>query len=102
MSSPEDKNYAALRYSGSFGENGRCIGLKFNKAEIVKWFSELPEDERGNVRVTIAPRKTPSDANKFTFFEDKYKPKARELPASDKVPSSAPPEKDEPEQEIPF
>ena len=75
MSNQEQKNYAALRYSGTYGEGNRCIGLKFNQCEIVAWFQAMTPDDKGNVRVCIAPRKTPSDANKFTMFQDTWKPK---------------------------
>jgi hypothetical protein len=64
-----EKNYAATRYSGTYGEGGRCLALKFNQAEIIEWFKAMTPDENGNVRISIAPRKKPSEANKFSVFQ---------------------------------
>jgi len=70
----EQKNYAALRFSSTFGQDNDKIKLAFNREEIIKWFQDMTPDAKGIVRICICPRKTPSDANKFTFFQDTWQP----------------------------
>ena len=76
----EQKNYAATRRSKRFGENGRCLSLAFHKEDFLKWVSELNPDAKGIIRITIAPRKTPSESNDYSVFEDKWTPKPQATP----------------------
>jgi len=68
---PEIKNYAKLRSSRAFGETK--IGLRIQKDDFLEWVKSLPADEKGIVKFIIAPRRTPSDSNSFTMFEDTWK-----------------------------
>ena len=70
----EQKNYAALRYSATFGQLNDKIKLAVNREEIIKWFQDMTADAKGIVRVCICPRKTPSPANAFTLFQDTWQP----------------------------
>jgi hypothetical protein len=43
----------------------------------------MQADEKGYVRVCIAPRLTPSEANKFTMFQDTWVPNGQSKPKID-------------------
>ena len=78
----EKKNYAALRFSSTYGQTGANIKLAVNREEIIKWFQDMTPDAKGIVRVCICPRKTPSPANAFTLFQDTWKPDASRATAA--------------------
>lgn len=70
----ETKNYSPLRFSKSFGDGGRCLNIGFNKQDFVKWVESCPADDKGNIKFSICPRKSASDSNAFTMFQDTWKP----------------------------
>lgn len=108
--SEQTKNYASLRGSKSFGESSDKISLRFNKEDFLTWVQKLKADEKGCFRIIIAPRREPSEVNKFTVFEDTWKPQGQRMsgeqvregmkPAREAARSSAPPE--DKSDDVPF
>lgn len=85
----EPKNYSPLRFSKSFGQSS--INLGFNKADFLKWAEACEPDAKGNIKFSICPRKSPSETNAFTMFQDTWKPDlSRQNPPSPRPASAIP------------
>lgn len=76
MTNDTPKNYSPLRFSKAYGNEARNINLGFNKQQLADWLAKCPADDRGNVKLSICPRKSPSETNAFTMFQDTWKPDA--------------------------
>jgi len=96
----EQKNYASLRGSKAFGQDKNKISLRVNKKDFAAWIMALPEDNAGCVKMIVAPRITPSDANSFTLFEDTFKPDMNKMRRE--VAPKVEPKPEDDDSKIPF
>jgi len=98
----EKKNYAPTRFSRSYGESSLTLG--FNKQQLIDWLTECKADANGLIKLSVSPRRSPSDANKFSVFQDTWQPDPKKIrqavKAMEELPKDALPEDDS--SSVPF
>lgn len=67
----QEKNYVGQGWLRTFQNGGNIINLSLNLEQLQK----LPVDQYGNIKITVAPRREPSEKSKatHTVYEDTYK-----------------------------